>query len=569
MEKRWVAKRSPEKEQIASLCAQLNISEALAVLLLQRGIADFETAKAYFRPSLEDLHDPFLMQDMDKAVDRVNQAIDTNEKILVFGDYDVDGTTAVTLFYSFLSSVYPQCSYYIPDRNKEGYGISLQGIEFAEQEGYTLIISLDCGVKSVGLIQLAKEKGIDFIVCDHHNPGEVLPPAVAVLDAKRKDCSYPYKELSGCGVGFKLAQAICKVRDLDEEQIFQYLDLLAVSIACDIVEMRDENRIFTWWGMEKLNNKPIPGLKVLLETAFKKNPKSRYDISDVVFYAGPRINAAGRLEHAYGAVDLLLEKDEGDAMAFASRLHSTNDYRKELEAEITKAAIAQYTALPDYSSRKSTVVFSPEWNKGVIGIVASRLVEEFYKPTIVLTETGDKVAGSARSVEGFDIHEAIDACSDYLLQFGGHTHAAGLTMTKEQVPGFIEAFEKTVSSTIPKTSLYPEIEYDIELAISSIGEPFVKKMMQMAPFGPGNMNPVFVSRGIRDTGMAKTYGEHLSMNFYAADGIIGAMAFFQAKHYDAVKQGKLFDICYHIDWTEFNGKERMQLRIIDMKLTTA
>lgn len=565
MEKRWVQKDIPNEEIRAKLEDSLHVSEALAILLGQRGISDFDLAKDFFRPNLDDLHDPFLMKDMDKAVDRVQVAIEKGEKILVYGDYDVDGTTAVSLFYSFLSSIHSACSYYIPDRNKEGYGISRMGIDYATEQGYSLMISLDCGVKSVALIQLAKDRGIDFIVCDHHNPGEVLPPAVAVLDAKRKDCAYPYKELSGCGVGFKLAQAIARTREMDESLLFQYLDLLAVSIACDIVEIRGENRILAFWGIDKLNKNPCPGLKVLLEKAFEKRPKSYYDITDILFYAGPRINAAGRLEHAYGAVDLLLEQDEAKAAAFASKLHTTNDSRKEFEAEITKAAIAQCEADPDFSKQRATVAFGKDWNKGVIGIVASRLVEEYYRPTIVLTAVGDKVAGSARSVEGFDIHEAIDACSEHLLQFGGHTHAAGLTMEKEKVPAFKAAFEKQVAMTIRPECLVPELIYDMTLGLKSISENFTKKMIQMAPFGPGNMNPLFVSRGVRDTGMAKTFGEHLSMNFYTADGIVGAMAFFQAKYYDAIKQGKLFDICYHIDWTEFNKKWRMQLRIVDMK----
>jgi len=569
MEKRWVQKDIPTKEIRAGLEESLHVSEAFAVLLAQRGITDFDLAKEFFRPDIKGLHDPFLMKDMDRAVARIQSAIEKGEKVLVYGDYDVDGTTAVSLFYSFLSSIHTQCSYYIPDRNLEGYGISQAGIDYASEQGYALMISLDCGVKSNVLIQQAKDRGIDFIVCDHHNPGEVLPPAVAVLDAKRKDCNYPYKELSGCGVGFKLAQAIAKSRGMEERILHKYLDLLAVSIACDIVEIRGENRILAYWGIDKLNKNPGLGLKVLLDKAFENKPKSHYDIMDILFYAGPRINAAGRLEHAYGAVDLLLEQDETKARAFASKLHTTNDSRKEFEAEITKAAIAQCDADTNFPNQHVTVAFGEDWNKGVIGIVASRLVEKFYRPTIVLTGIGSKVAGSARSVEGFDIHEAIDACSEHLLQFGGHTHAAGLTMEKAKVADFKAAFEKQVAATIPPECRVPVLAYDLTIGLKSITEAFTKKMLQMAPFGPGNMNPLFVSRGVRDTGMSKTYGEHLSMNFYIADSIVGAMAFFQAEFYDAVKQGKLFDICYHIDWTEFNGKGRMQLRIVDMKPSEA
>ncbi len=569
MEKRWVKKETPDEAIVAALRESLKVSEALAVLLAQREVHDYETARRFFRPELKDLHDPFLMKDMDKAVSRIKQAIRNGEKIMVYGDYDVDGTTAVTLFYSFLFSIYPNCDYYIPDRNKEGYGISLAGIEYAREEGFTLMISLDCGVKSVEYIAYAKELGIDFIVCDHHNPGDILPPAVAVLDAKRKDCPYPYKELSGCGVGFKLAQAICMDEGLPVETVYEYLDLVAVSIACDIVEMRGENRILAYWGMEKLNKDPSPGLHGLLNKAFEKSPKKRYDITDVVFYAGPRINAAGRLEHAYGAVDLLLEKEAANAETFAARLHTTNDTRKEFEAEITASAIAACEADPNFASEFSTLVYGPDWNKGVIGIVASRLVERYYRPTIVLTSTGDKAAGSARSVDGFDIHTAIEACSEHLIQFGGHTHAAGLTLEKEKIPAFKAAFEAYVAAHIDPDKRVPELLYDLEIPLASINEGFVKKMNQMGPFGPGNMNPLFVSRRVKDTGMVKNYGEHLSMNFYLSDGIVGGMAFFQAQHYNPVKQGKLFDICYHIDWTEFNGKERMQLRIVDMKPTEA
>lgn len=568
MEKLWTQAAQPNPEVISNLCRDLGVSEALAVLLSLRGIENFDQAKSFFRPELAELHDPFLMKDMDLAVQRIQQAMSQQEKILVYGDYDVDGTTAVTLFYSFLSTLYPYVSYYIPDRNKEGYGVSIQGIDYAQANDYNLIISLDCGVKSVKLIENAKRRGIDFIVCDHHNPGEVLPPAIAVLDPKRKDCPYPYKELSGCGVGFKLMQAICIEKGLDQALAYDYLDLVAVSIACDIVEIRDENRVLAYWGLQKLNTQPRPGLKVLMEKAFEKRPKSSYDITDVVFYAGPRINAAGRLEHAYGAVSLMLEQEELKAGEFASKLHVTNDSRKELETEISKEAIAQCEADEGFSEMSSTVVYSPNWNKGVIGIVASRLVERFYRPTIVLTKAGEYVAGSARSVQGFDIHDAIDACSEHILQFGGHTHAAGLTLKEENVQAFKNAFERYVAENIPEHCKKPELIYDLSLNLSSLTPGFVNKMLQMAPFGPGNMNPLFVSRRVRDTGMAKTFGEHLSLNFMLSDDlIVGAMAFSQAHHYRDVKAGKLFDICYHVEFSEFNNQKRLQLRIIDMKLS--
>ncbi len=566
MEKRWIQRRIPDAALLDGLKRIPGVSGALAVLLGQRGIRDFDEAKAFFNPELSGLHDPFLMAGMEEAVDRIGLAINKGEKILVYGDYDVDGTTAVSVFYSFLREHHDRVDYYIPDRYLEGYGISGKGIETARDQGFSLMVSLDCGVKSVELIRQAKEWGIDFIVCDHHQPGEQLPPAVAVLDPKRKDCSYPYKELSGCGVGFKLAQALCMKYDWDPEGLFRYLDLLAVSIACDIVEIRGENRILAYQGMKKLNSNPNTGLKALLEIAFAGKEKKRYDVSDVLFYAGPRINAAGRLEHAYGAVDLLIEQDEQKAREFASRLHTTNDVRKELEAEITKAAIAQCNSMPGFDEMKSTVVYHPEWNKGVIGIVASRLVEEFYRPTIVLTRSGEKVAGSARSVQGFDIHAAIEACEQHLLQFGGHTHAAGLTMEPERVDDFRKAFDEVVQASIREESLQPIVEFDLPLDLGTLQPNFVKNLLRMAPFGPGNQNPLFVSRKVKDTGMAKNYGEHLSLNFFTGAGVVGGMAFFQGQHLEEVKQGKLFDICYHIDLTEFNGKERLQLRIVDMKL---
>ncbi|MDX5320433.1 MAG: single-stranded-DNA-specific exonuclease RecJ, partial [Bacteroidota bacterium] len=460
MEKRWVAKAIPEENIIRELTESIKVSESLAILLAQRGVKDFDSAREYFRPDLKHLHDPFLMKDMDLAVGRIQAAIQTGQKILIYGDYDVDGTTAVTLLYSFLSALHPFCEYYIPDRNKEGYGVSARGIDYARENDFKLIISLDCGVKSIELIGKAKSYGIDFIVCDHHNPGEVLPPAVAVLDAKRSDCPYPYKELSGCGVGFKLAQALCLSMGLAEEKVFDYLDVLAVSIACDIVDMSGENRILAFWGIQQLNTRPRVGLKVLLEKAFERNPKTAYDISDVVFYVGPRINAAGRLDHAYGAVNLLLEQDLEKAREFAGSLHQTNEARKEFELETTREAIAQCEADPQFSDRRSTVVFGENWNKGVIGIVASRLVETFYRPTIVLCKSGDKISGSARSVNGFDIHSAIEACEQHLVQFGGHTHAAGLVLRPEQVNGFKEAFDQVVKGRISEESLVPVITYD-------------------------------------------------------------------------------------------------------------
>jgi single-stranded-DNA-specific exonuclease len=565
MEKKWLAKPLPSREITERLCIDLQIGEPLAVLLAQRGIESFEQARHFFRPQPEFMHDPFLMKDMDKAVERLKKAIDNREKILIYGDYDVDGTTSVALVYLFLQKIHPFTEYYIPDRFREGYGISAAGISHAEKNNFSLIISLDCGIRSAELVKQAKDKGIDFIICDHHQPGETLPPATAVLDPKRPDCGYPYKELSGCGVGFKLCQAYSGKYGLSPGNLLDMLDLVCVSIACDIVEVTGENRVLSFLGLRKLNSNPRPGLGVLLEKAFEKYPKSSYDISDIVFYLGPRINAAGRMEHGSGAVDLLIEPQEEKARVFADRLHITNNSRKEAEQQVTREAEDILSAAPGFEQRRSTVVYSPEWNKGVIGIVAARLVEKFYRPTVVLTLTDGKVTGSARSVSGFDIHAAIEECSSLLMQFGGHTHAAGLTMREDQVDAFSAAFEEAVKRNIRPESLYPVLEYDLELDIRSITPVFVKKMLQLAPFGPGNMNPVFLSRRVQDTGMVKSYGEHLSMNFFVPGGVLGAMAFFQERHLNAVKQGKVFDICYHIEISGFNGKEKPQLRILDMK----
>ncbi|TNE82049.1 MAG: single-stranded-DNA-specific exonuclease RecJ [Bacteroidetes bacterium] len=565
MQKNWRAKPIPTPEVVNHLKSVLGIGDILAILLAQRGIQTFDEAKHFFRPDKSFLHDPFLMPDMQAAVNRIEVALKKGEKVLLFGDYDVDGTTSVSLMYLFLKPHHDQLEFYIPDRFLEGYGISQAGIDYAANEGFSLVISLDCGVKSVELIAQAKERGIDFIVCDHHEPGEVLPPAIAVLDAKRKDSNYPYTELSGCGVGFKLAQALTQYFVWPEDDLWALMDFVAVSIACDIVQMDGENRALSYLGMQKLNANPHPGIKVLLKKAFEKNPKKVYDISDVLFYAGPRINAAGRLYHAKGAVELLIEQSEDKAWEFAQALHLHNEQRRNLEQEISKQAESELEAMPDFAKSKSTVAYNPEWNKGVIGIVASRLVEKYYRPTIVLTRSEGKLAGSARSVGNFDIHSAIEACSEHLLQFGGHTHAAGLTLKEENLVAFKAAFEKVVTERIHPDDLQPSLEYDLEIPLNLIHDKWVDKLMQMNPFGPGNMNPIFMSRKVRDTGMPKAYGEHLSLNLWAGEQVIGAMAFSQAVNLNAVKQGKLFDICYHIDRSEFNGKTRLQLRILDMK----
>lgn len=577
MEKRWVFIPKPNPEQVESLAAAVNINTSLAALLVQRGIRDFDRAKAFFRPELTHLHSPFLMKDMDKAVNRIVQAIENEQKILIFGDYDVDGTTAVSLVYSFLQEFYPHnIDYYIPDRYTEGYGVSYQGIDWAAEHGFSLIIALDCGVKSVAHVAYAQEKNVDFIICDHHLPDKVLPAAVAVLDPKRADCQYPYKELSGCGVGFKLMQAFCEQMQIPQERLYPYLDLVVVSIASDIVPITGENRVLAFWGLKQVCTAPRVGLKALLDVAgFSPSELTgRYDlqISHLVFGVGPRINAAGRIAHAKAAVKLLLEKNELKAAEFAKNINLRNDERRDFDSNITQEALEMIETDPFLQTAKSSVLFRPDWHKGVVGIVASRCIEKYYRPTIILTESNNKATGSARSVEGFDVYEAISACADLLEQYGGHTHAAGLTMPLQNVEKFRQRFEQEVTARITPAQLVPQIEIDGVLMLNQITPKFYNIIKQMSPFGPANMQPVFVSENVVDTGYSRVLEgkngkyEHLKLSVRQADGTTAnGIAFGMAEFYPKISEGQPFKLCYTIEENNFRGNVSLQLMVKDIQ----
>ncbi len=560
MQKRWSVKHSPDLKAVEQLTTELGIDPVLSTLLLQRGIHTFAEAHYFFRPDLRHLHDPFLMVDMEKAIERIDQAINSREKILIFGDYDVDGTTAVTLVYSFLSSRYEHLEYYIPDRYLEGYGISTQGIDYAAANGFSLIIALDCGIKAVDKIEYANTLGIDFIICDHHMPGETLPEAVAVLDPKRPDCTYPYKELSGCGIGFKLIQAYAQKHDLPFDEVTKYLDLVVTSIACDIVHITGENRTLAAYGLQKLNTEPITGLQILKELAGKT---TAYTVADIVFLIGPRINAAGRIDDAKHAVELLLANDVDVAHEKGKLISLKNNERKEHDLTITDQALAMIADDAMGLNRKSTVVFNEKWHKGVIGIVASRLTEKYYRPTIVLTRSNGHVAGSARSVVGFDLYEALCECSDLLLQFGGHKYAAGLTMQPEKVEAFMERFEEVVSASITEQQLVQEICIDAELQLADITPKFFRVLNQFGPFGPENMSPVFVSRNVQAYGGVNLVGSnHIKMSVYQnSSPWFDCIAFNQGECINEIRQGKPFDICYTIEENIWRDKRSIQLNI--------
>lgn len=562
---RWTLKPKPPEDKIKHLAQALNVEDFVATLLIQRGIETFEAARDFFRPSLEHLHDPFLMKDMDKAVARIELAIENQENILVFGDYDVDGTTAVSLVSSYLKSHYPNIATYIPDRYDEGYGISFKGIDFADDNGFSLIIALDCGIKSIDHIAYAKEKNIDFIICDHHRPGEFLPDAVAILDPKREDCSYPYDELCGCGVGFKLIQALGKNRNESTADLVPYLDLVATAIAADIVPITGENRVLAYFGLQVINSDPRPGIKALVHQI----KKQVLDISDVVFIISPRINAAGRIKHGNHAVELLTEFDFEQAQQFASEIEQYNADRKDLDKKITKEAFQQIIANNE-EERFSTVVFQEDWHKGVIGIVASRLIETYYRPTLVFTKSGDKYAASARSVKGFDVYNALDACAHHLEQFGGHMYAAGMTLKAENYSAFKEAFEQQVSATILPEMRTPEIEIDAEINFRDITPKLIRILKQFEPFGPQNMTPVFMTSEVTDTGYAKTLGadeEHLRLFVKqpeSTDGI-AAIGFGLGKKIDLTKNQKPFQLAYCIAENEWNNIVSTQLMLKDIR----
>ncbi len=578
MEKRWVLKEQGETGAVESLAQALNVNNELANLLVQRGINSFEEAKNFFRPQLQDLHDPFLMKDMDLAVERIEQAIEKNEKILIYGDYDVDGTTAVSLVYTYLNSFYSNIDFYIPDRYAEGYGISYQAIDFANENEFKLIIALDCGIKAVEKIDYAKERGIDFIIGDHHRPGDEIPKAIAVLDPKREDCEYPYKELSGCGVGFKLVQAYELKHKHQSVDILDFLDLVAVSIASDIVPVTGENRTLSYYGLKQINKNPRPGIEAILKYSnIKRLPEAKDDrilsrelsISDLVFLVGPRINAAGRIESAKNSVKLLISDNNNYATQLAEQINTLNTERRNLDAQATQEAINLIKNDEKLRNSKATVVYHPEWHKGVIGIVASRLTENFYRPTIVFTKSNGLLTGSARSVKDFDIYDAVDSCHDLLEHFGGHKYAAGLSIKPEHLEEFTRRFEEYVCENITEKMLVPEVEIDSELNLNQINAKFFRILKQFAPFGPGNMSPVFKAKNVIDTGFARIVGlNHLKLNLIhpSISGLpFPAIAFQQGDHIEYIRKGLPFDTCYQVEENEWNGKVNLQLNIKDIK----
>ncbi len=561
---RWNLKPKPDSQKTSHLAETLGIDPVIASLLVQRGVETYEEARRFFRPSLNDLHDPYLMKDMDKAVARIEAAISNNENILVFGDYDVDGTTAVSLVSSYLRSFYPNVDTYIPDRYKEGYGVSFAGIDYADDNGCRLIIALDCGIKSIDKVAYAQEKGIDFIICDHHRPGDELPAAVAVLDPKREDCYYPYDELCGCGVGFKLVQALGMNREQSINDLIPYLDLVATAIAADIVPITGENRVLAKFGLDVINTFPRPGIKALVQNL----KKQVLTISDVVFVIAPRINAAGRVKHGNYAVELLTEFGLEQAEQFAAQIEQLNADRKDLDKQITQEALLQIENNNDHD-KFTTVVYQESWHKGVIGIVASRLTETYYRPTLVFTKSGDRLAASARSVKDFDIYNALEACAEHLEQFGGHMYAAGLTLLEDQYPLFREKFEAFVADTIDPALLVPEISIDAEITLSDITPKFHRLLKQFEPFGPGNMTPVFLTRDLKDTGFGKPIGSdesHLRLFVRQGDSEgFAAIGFGLATKMDVACDGEAFEAVYSIDENVWNGQVSLQLRLRDIR----
>jgi single-stranded-DNA-specific exonuclease len=561
---RWTIKAKPEQKDIDTLSSALHVDSLVAQLLLQRGIDSYEKAKNFFRPQLSDIHDPFLMKDMDLAVERIENAIANNENILVYGDYDVDGTTSVALVSSYLLGYYPNVATYIPDRYDEGYGVSYKGIDFAEDNDFSLIIALDCGIKAIEKVAYAKEKGIDFIICDHHRPGDKLPEAIAILDPKREDCEYPYDELCGCGVGFKLIQALGSKKGETTEDFWPYLDLVATAIGADIVPITGENRALAYFGLQVINTNPRTGFRAII----KQVKKTVLTITDVVFIIAPRINAAGRMEHGQHAVNLLTETDMEQAQKLAAEIEQYNINRRSLDQEITQEALAQIQENEE-EERFTSVVYKDSWHKGVIGIVASRLTETYYRPTLVFTKSGDKLAASARSVKGFDVYNALEGCADCIEQFGGHKYAAGLTLLEEQYEAFKTQFEKVVSETIDPALLIPEISVDAKIEVKDITPKLMRILNQFAPFGPGNRTPVFMAERLTDTGYAKGVGQegaHLKLavtqNGY---GPVGGIGFNMGDKLPLVISRKRFDAVFSLDENEWQGNVSLQLKLRDLR----
>lgn len=586
METRWIIAQEADKQNVKDLSDALGIDEILASLLVQRGITTFDEAKDFFRPSLSHLHDPFLMKDMDKAVDRLQLAMQNGEKVLIYGDYDVDGTTAVALIYTYLKNLInkKKIEFYIPDRYEEGYGISYKGIDYAAENGFGLVIVLDCGIKAVEKIEYANEKGVDFIICDHHRPGDEIPNAVAVLDSKRVDCQYPYKELSGCGVGFKLVTALSMRLGRPIEEVYALMDYVAVSIAADIVPITGENRVLAYFGLKLLNRRPRPGIEAVLrhanirrrdeitnaEVESQNVLEREMTISDLVFLIGPRINAAGRLEKASDSVRLLIATNYEHAEKLASSINDLNAKRREFDNAITEEALAMIEADEKMRLAKSTVIFNENWHKGVIGIVASRLTDSYYRPTIVLTRSGNLITGSARSIKNFDIYDAIDDCSDLLEHFGGHKYAAGLSLKPENLPAFAERFEKYVSEHLENEELVPELNVDIRLNFSDITPKFVRILKQFAPFGPGNLSPVFLSDNVVDTGYSRAVGNHKHLKLTVMqkdnpDDTFAGIAFQKGDLFDRIHEKEPFSMCYYVEENFWLGKTTLQLNVKDIK----
>ncbi len=569
MYRNWVIREQGSDADVNHLQDVLKVDRPIANMLVQRGIHTFDDAKAFFRPNLSHLHDPFLMKDMDKAIDRIRQALEQNENLLIYGDYDVDGTTAVALVYSYFKDYFRNIDYYIPDRYKEGYGISFTGMDYAAEKGYRLVIALDCGIKANEKVRYAKSKGVDLIICDHHTPGTVIPDAVAVLDAKRPDCPYPYKELSGCGVGFKLVQAFQAVQNKPFEELLKYLDLVAVSIASDIVPITGENRVLAFFGLDRINHSPSTGMKAIINIA--NIGTKEITVEDIVFRIGPRINAAGRMESGRKSVDLLISDDIAEALTMSEKINVFNSDRRFIDTNITQEALNMLSGDPELKDMKSTVLYNPKWHKGVIGIVASRLLEHYYRPTVILTKSNGFATGSARSVIGFDLYQAIEECSDLLENFGGHKYAAGLTMELGNVTRFRKRFEEVVNENILPDQLIPVVEIDTEIQLSEITSRFYRVLKQFMPFGPENLAPIFLTENVSDNGEGKvvgTNGEHLKLALVQEEDpfrVFPAIAFQQADKYPAIASGHAFDICYSIEENVFRGEANLQLNVRDIK----
>jgi len=568
MERVWKIMPQGDINEIKHLSAALNVDMVIANLLVQRGIKTYNEAKAFFRPRLSDLHDPFLMKDMDKAVDRLERAIRDEEKVMIYGDYDVDGTTSVALMYLFLKNRIKDLHFYIPDRYSEGYGISPKSIEYALQEKFTLVIVLDCGIKAIEKINNAEKKGLDFVICDHHNPDETIPDACAVLDPKRPDCPYPYKELSGCGVGFKLLQAYCEKNEVPLTELYDLLDLVVVSIASDIVPVTGENRVLAYYGLKKLNANPGVGLKAIIQ--YSGLTDENITISDIVFKIGPRLNASGRIEHGKKSVEILVAQNETLAAALGDEINSYNEIRKTLDRDITQEALDMIQNSEFLNDRKSTVLYNRDWHKGVVGIVASRLTEYYYRPTVILTESNGLATGSARSVKDFDLYEAIGACNDLLESYGGHMYAAGLTLKIENIPTFTERFEEIVANSLTEAQQIHTIEVDAKIMLSDINPKFYRLLKQFAPFGPHNPLPVFVSDDVLDPGSSRLVGkngEHIKLDLVEPDftsDVFPGIAFNQSDKFEIITSGMPFDICYSVVENEFRGKKNLQLYIRDI-----